>query len=104
VAGRRPIIHDQFLQLQALERLSVDSQLERRPTVIFELDHHATGVVLLFEGKEVRFPAKAAAAVDAIAESDGSFSAAELPGRLDKPGRLVLVRRLVREGFLHVLG
>ena len=64
---------------------------------------NAAGVVLLFEGKEVRFPAKAAAAVDAITESDGSFSAAELPAPLDKPGRLVLVRRLVREGFLRSL-
>jgi lysine-specific demethylase/histidyl-hydroxylase NO66 len=104
VAGRRPIIHDQFAQLRALARLSVDTHLERRSTVIFELERDAAGVVLLFEGKEVRFPAKAAAAVDAIAESAGSFSAAELPSGLDEPGRLVLVRRLVREGFLRVLG
>jgi hypothetical protein len=26
----------------------------------------------------------------------------ELPGRLDEAGRLVLVRRLVREGFLRL--
>jgi ribosomal protein L16 Arg81 hydroxylase len=104
VAGRRPVLHDQFAQLRALERLTVDSQLERRPTVIFELERDATGVALLFEGKEVRLPAKAAAEVGAIAGSAGSFSAAELPGRLDQRSRLVLVRRLVREGFLRVLG
>jgi ribosomal protein L16 Arg81 hydroxylase len=104
VATRRPILHDQFAQLRALDQLSAHSQLERRPTVIFELEHDATGVVLLFEGKEVRLPAKAAATVDALAESAGPFSAAELPGGLDEQGRLVLVRRLVREGFLRVLG
>jgi ribosomal protein L16 Arg81 hydroxylase len=104
VARRRPILQDQFAQLRALERLSVDSRLERRPTVIFELEHDASGVVLLFEGKEVRFPAKAAATVEAVAESVGPFSATELPGELDERGRLVLVRRLVREGFLRVLG
>jgi ribosomal protein L16 Arg81 hydroxylase len=104
VAGRRPILYDQFAQLRALERLSVDSQLERRPTVIFELEHDASGVVLLFEGKEMRFPAKAAETVEAAAEGVGPFSATELPGRLDERGRLVLVRRLVREGFLRVLG
>ena len=103
VAGRRPILHDGFAQLRALERLTEDAQLERRPTVIFELDHDPTGVALLFEGKEVRLPAKAAAAVDAVAESAGAFTAAELPGPLDEQGRLVLVRRLVREGFLRVL-
>ena len=103
VATRRPILHDQFAQLRALDQLSADSQLERRATVIFELEHDASGVVLLFEGKEVRLPAKAAAAVDAAAETARPFSAAELPGTLDEHGRLVLVRRLVREGFLRVL-
>ena len=31
-----------------------------------------------------------------------SITAASLPGSLDEAGRLVLVRRLVREGFLRV--
>ena len=104
VAGRRAILHDQFAQLRALERLSIDSPLERRRTVIFELERGETGAVLVFEGKELRLPAKAAPAVEAVAESDGPFSAAELPGPLDEEARLVLVRRLVREGFLRVLG
>ena len=104
MAGRRPILHDQFAQLRALERLSIDSPLERRPTVIFELERDETGAVLVFEGKELRLPAKAAPAVEAVAESDGPFSAAELPGPLDEKAHLVLVRRLVREGFLRVLG
>ena len=104
VTGRRPILHDQFAQLRALERLSVDSPLERRPTVIFEVERAATGAVIVFEGKELRLPAKAAPAVDALADSAGPISAAELPGPLDEDGRLVLVRRLVREGFLRMLG
>ena len=32
-----------------------------------------------------------------------SFSADELPGPLDAAGRLVLVRRLIREGYLLAL-
>ena len=32
---------------------------------------------------------------------EGPFSAATLPGSLDEAGRLVLLRRLVREGFLR---
>ena len=103
VAGRRPILHDQLSQLRGLGRLSLDSPLERRPTVIFELEHEPTGVVLLFEGKEVRLPGKAATAMEAVAEAAGPFSAADLPGALDERGRLVLVRRLVREGFVRTL-
>ena len=37
-----------------------------------------------------------------VVRADGPFSAAELPGNLDDDGRLVLVRRLVREGLLRV--
>ena len=39
----------------------------------------------------------------AAVESEGPFTAADLPGSLDEAGRLVLVRRLVREGFLRVI-
>ncbi len=104
VAGRRPILHDQLMQVRALERLTVDSALERRPTVIYELEEAANGsTLLLFEGKELGFPPKASEAVRALAaELEGPVSAAGLPGGLDEPGRLVLVRRLVREGFLRL--
>jgi lysine-specific demethylase/histidyl-hydroxylase NO66 len=102
VEKRRPILHDQLSQLRALEHLTVDDLLERRATVIFDLDEADDGgALLLFEGKEIRFPPQATAAVFAAAQGNGAFSAAELPGPLDDAGRLVLVRRLVREGFLR---
>lgn len=105
VAGRRPILDGQLAQVRALERLSVDDLVERRATVIAELEPvPGGGVALLFEGKEISFPQKAQAAVAAVYDSGGPFIAAGLPGPLDDAGRLVLVRRLVLEGFLRVLG
>jgi lysine-specific demethylase/histidyl-hydroxylase NO66 len=101
VAGRRAILHDQLGQERTLERVTVHSLLERRPTVIFELERDDGRTVLVFEGKELRFPAKAAPAVEAAVAQPGSFSAADLPGPLNEQGRLVLLRRLVREGFLR---
>ena len=98
VAGRRPILPDQLSQLTSLERLAADTEVERRDTVIAELEDGAT---LLFEGREVAFPPQAAAAVRFVFEADGPFTPADLPG-LDQPGALVLVKRLVREGFLRV--
>jgi ribosomal protein L16 Arg81 hydroxylase len=102
VENRRPIVHDQLSQLRALDRLTVHDPLERRATVIFELEQADDGgALLLFEGKEIRFPPQAGHAVVAAAERSGPFSARDLPGPLDDEGRLVLVRRLVREGFLR---
>ena len=58
------------------------------------------GCALRFEGKQVSFPAQAAEALAAVYEG-APFTPAGLPGRLDLAGRLVLARRLVREGFLR---
>ena len=74
--------------------------MQRRPTVIADLEATNAGVTLRFEGKQVRFPPQAGAAVAFVHAATAPFSAVELPGVLDGPGRLVLVRRLVREGLL----
>jgi hypothetical protein len=47
------------------------------------------------------FPERLQAELEAIVAADEPFAAADLPGSLDDEGRLVLVRRLVREGFLR---
>jgi hypothetical protein len=37
-----------------------------------------------------------------VARAEDPFTAADLPGSLDTAGRLVLVRRLVREGLVRI--
>jgi len=103
VDGRRPILDDQLSQLRALGDLSLDAPLERRPTVIADIERSAAQATLRFEGKQVRFPPQAGEAVAAIAAAKAPFTAAQLPGPLDNAGRLVLVTRLVREGFVRQL-
>jgi lysine-specific demethylase/histidyl-hydroxylase NO66 len=100
---RRPIREDGLSQLRALERLDVETLVERRSTVIADLEEDDDGVGLVFEGRELRFPARARDEVVACFEAEEPFRPSELPGDLDDPGRLVLVRRLVREGFLRVI-
>jgi bifunctional lysine-specific demethylase and histidyl-hydroxylase NO66 len=102
VAGRRPILDRQLDQVGALSRLTVDDLVERRPTVIAELELEGDIATLVFEGKEVVFPPAACAAVRALHTGGEPFRATDLPGPLDEPSRLVLIRRLVREGYLRV--
>ena len=102
--SRRPIREDGLSQLRALERLSSETFLERRETVIADLEEWAAGLALVFEGKELRFPEHASPELRACFESDGAFRLVDLPGDLDSEGRLVLARRLVREGFLRITG
>jgi bifunctional lysine-specific demethylase and histidyl-hydroxylase NO66 len=100
--SRRPIRADGLSQLRALERLDEESLLERRETVIADLEESPDGLMLVFEGKEVRFPAHASSELRACFESETTFRLVDLPGELDSEGRLVLARRLVREGFLRI--
>jgi lysine-specific demethylase/histidyl-hydroxylase NO66 len=100
VDSRRAILDGQLAQVRALDELVLSTPLQRRPTVIADLEATDAGATLRFEGKEVRFPPQAAPAVAFAHAATAPFSAADLPGALDGPGRLVLVRRLVREGFL----
>ena len=99
---RRPIREDGLSQLRALARLDVETPVERRPTVIADVEEDADALTLVFEGKELRLPQHARAELLALVHAEEPLTAAELPGELDDAGRLVLVRRLVREGFLRV--
>ena len=103
VATRRPIREDGLTQLRALARLDAGTRVERRETVIADLDEDDDGLAIVFEGKELRFPSHAGADLRACVAAEEPFSADDLPGELDANGRLVLLRRLVREGFLRVV-
>ena len=97
VRSRRPILDGQLSELRALSRLTAETELVRRDTVIAELH----GGTLVFEGKRLRFPDRLAPELEFLVTTDDPFRPADLPGDLDDEGRLVLVRRLVREGFLR---
>jgi ribosomal protein L16 Arg81 hydroxylase len=97
VRTRRPVLEDALSELRASDHLTPETLLERRPTVLWELEDDT----LVFEGKRIRVPERAATELVAIAESERSFTAEELPGALDAESRLVLLRRLIREGFVR---
>ena len=97
VRSRRSVLDGQLDELRALPSLTVETPLQRRETVLADLE----GTTLLFEGKRLRFPERLRSQLEFVHEADEPWTAADLPGTLDDDGRLVLVRRLVREGFLR---
>lgn len=98
VDTRRPILDDQLAQVRRAGDLQLDDAVERRATVIADLED----ATLRFEGKEVRFPEAAREALAALAAADGPLRVRDLPGGFDDGSRLVIVRRLVREGYLRL--
>jgi hypothetical protein len=97
VNGRRPILDGQLEEVRALDSVTVDVPLERRPTVIAHLEE----TTLSFEGKHISFPDRVRDELEELVAAEEPFTPAELPGDLDDESRLVLVRRLIREGFLR---
>ncbi len=102
VRSRRPVREDAFDQVRGLEELDVETPLERRETVIFDLVVGEEAATLSFEGRDLRLPARIGTELEFLATAEGSFRLVDLPGGLDDAGRLVLGRRLVREGFLRI--
>ena len=102
IRSRRPIRDGQFAQLRALQNLDGETELERRPTVLVDLMERDGQVTLAFDRRDVSFPSSAGDAVRGVLELPEPFTASQLPGSLDDESRLVLVRRLVREGLLRV--
>jgi hypothetical protein len=100
LAGRRPVLDGQAAQLRALATLSAEDLVERRATVIADFD----GTTLSFEGRRISFPPQAREPVEALVTATEPLRLSELPGRLDEAGRLALARRLVRDGFLRLVG
>ena len=99
---RRPIRDGQLAQLRALDDLDLDTEVKRRATALVEASATDGSFGLVFDGKEVAFPARVADEVAWVLEAEDPFTPADLPGDLDDESRLVLVRRLVREGLLRI--
>jgi lysine-specific demethylase/histidyl-hydroxylase NO66 len=102
VGTRRPVREAGIAELRALDALTASTPLERRPTVIADLvEGGDSRLALVFEGKRLVFPAHAREELEHAVGTDRPFTSDGLPGSLDEAGRLVLVRRLAREGFLR---
>ena len=101
--NRIPRVEGQMAQVARLADLTPDSRVGARPHVIYDLaDLEAEGQVRLFaQGTEILLPIHARAAME-YCLAHRSFRLGDMGGDLDDAGKMVLVRRLVREGLMVV--
>ncbi len=102
VSTRHALLWQQMDQIRALDSLSLDSRAGVRPNLIYRTEQAAEHIRVACYGKEVSLPLHAAEPTLFALESR-RFAVRDLPGVLDDAGKLVLVRRLVREGMLMLL-
>jgi ribosomal protein L16 Arg81 hydroxylase len=97
----KPLPDHQFGQLDRLTDLSLQSRLEKRPGMLCHLAKNGTTMMLSFPGNKLKLPKGLSNVVEEIIDRDGSFTAAQLPGRLDEESRIRLMNHLLRAGLLR---
>jgi lysine-specific demethylase/histidyl-hydroxylase NO66 len=98
---RTPALRGGLTDLVALESLSDDTVVTRRPTSACLLRVEGDRLRVLLGDRELRMPARLAAPMEHVRDH-GSFRVGDLAPWLDGPSRVVVVRRLVREGLLRI--
>jgi hypothetical protein len=99
-AGRPPLLTGQLQQLLGLERIGDGTVVRRRPGASCRLRRRGDLLEVVLGDRTLRMPARLAPVMRTVLAGD-RFAVADLAGLLDPPSRLVLVRRLVREGLLE---
>ncbi len=104
IANRVPRVPGQMRQLARLAELTPDSNVGAQPQLIYHLrqrtDPKGDEVIQIScQGAEIILPAHTKPAVE-VCLKEPHFKVTDLPGDLDDAGKLVLVKRLVREGMM----
>jgi lysine-specific demethylase/histidyl-hydroxylase NO66 len=102
-ASRRPVLGGVLEQLGRIEDIGPETPVRRRPGGVFQVEARGDRITALLGMRELRMPAFCEPALRLVAGRSEPFAPRELPG-LDPDSAVVLVRRLVREGAVEVLG
>ena len=102
ISGCPPLLRGQMDQIALIDKVKIDSVVGARPSVVSRIRTDCSSASVYAFGRKISFPAHGTEAVR-FALSQSRFSVRDLPGNLDDKGKLVLVRRLIREGLMLVL-
>ncbi|MEA2704970.1 MAG: bifunctional lysine-specific demethylase and histidyl-hydroxylase [Actinomycetota bacterium] len=104
-AGRTPPLEGQLGQLARLEGIDDRTVLRRRPGAVCVVEVGDARLELMLGDRVVQLPIELEAVVRVLVGggADG-VRVGDLADHLDGPSRMVLSRRLVREGLLEVVG
>lgn len=102
VSTRHPLLYGQMAQIQRLPTLTVDDRAGARPNLLYYLTKDEERVRVSAYGGQITMPIHAAEPLEHALMND-DYRIGDLPGDLDDPGKLVLIRKLVREGLVEIL-
>lgn len=102
IADRPAVAQRRLATLATPPEIGPDTRLGAWPELIFRLAVDDEAIRIVWQGPDLSLPSFTEPDVR-FALTTASFTAADLPGDLDDAGKLVLVRRLYREGLIQPL-
>jgi lysine-specific demethylase/histidyl-hydroxylase NO66 len=99
---RPPIVTEHLCQLVSLDKVTDETVVRQRPQAICKLFHGEQELTVLLGDRKLTMPNWLNTPMLWILETS-TFVVSDLAGHLDQASRLVLVRRLIREGLLEAI-
>ena len=100
VRSRRPDHSGGLQELDGAPEITLDTQVAPKPDLLYLLREENEQLTILFGPSQITMPAFTAGSLR-FALRGAPFAARDLPEPLDDAGKIVLVKRLIREGLLR---
>jgi ribosomal protein L16 Arg81 hydroxylase len=102
VASRQPILRGQMRQMMQSEMIDAHSKIMARPNLVYSLTSHDETVEVRSGLSLLTLPVHVALILDDMLSCTEWTDLSTFPGDLDHDGRVVLAKRLMREGLISV--
>jgi hypothetical protein len=103
VTSRRPLLTGCLQEISGAPQVLADTKAVVRPDFLYRLQEDGEQLSIVFGSTRITLPKHTRTAVE-VALAGAPFVVRNLPGPLDEAGKVVLVRRLIRDGLLTRVG
>jgi ribosomal protein L16 Arg81 hydroxylase len=104
IDNRAAVLDDYLVQLAALDNLTLNQLVQQRPANVYQFGKVGEQVSLSFSGKTITFPDYVEPSLRfVLAKDEEPFAIGEIDGVLNEDAKIVLVKRLIVEGFLRLV-
>jgi ribosomal protein L16 Arg81 hydroxylase len=102
LATQSPTFDRYFLAVTNLDNINTQTSIKVRENLTYRIKNNHDRITLYFADKKITFPAYVLTALQFICNKV-QLSISEIPDVLDESGKIVLVKVLVKEGFIKLL-
>jgi len=100
--SQKPNISKLLSNGDLVNKISSQTELSVRKNILYFIKRKEGSIILEWLGKEVEFPDYTAEAIEYISKTKDVFYIADIPDCLDDEGKIVLIKRLIKEGLVQI--